>query len=154
MKKLLLLILGALPAAAAMAVAQPASAPEPMLLTFHATSMEGITNPERSVKPYRLFDHMVISVSDPVACGQVPSGASATIKGGKLIIRYALSPARTDAQGCTLVSQFDVQAVPRRDLEIDFASGSGRTAVATLTPCPFYHPSAGAAWECLAPQKR
>jgi hypothetical protein len=47
--------------------------------------------PEHQVTPYRLFDKMVVTVRDPVSCGQQPIAPGFSIPADKLFLSYALS---------------------------------------------------------------
>ena len=152
-KTLLLLLCGALPLIA-FAVAElpvPGGAPR---LEFYTIPFEGSPMPEHKVTPYRLYDKMLVTVWDPVNCGQKPSNPAFSIEQGKLLLSYALSPAQAGAKRCTLVSQFTVFNVPHRDLEIHFAGGPENYTVATLRRCPNFNPTTDDIWECLAPAKK
>jgi hypothetical protein len=123
-------------------------------LEFRTIPVEGTPLLEHKVTPYRLFDKVVVTVWDPIYCGQKPIDPAFSIKGNKLILRYALSPAAAEAKRCTLVSEFDVFNVPHRDLEVDFAGGAEPYTVAALRKCPYYTPASNDIWECLAPAKQ
>lgn len=153
MKKAYLLSFGAASGFIALAFAELPTPGGPPSLEFRAIPIEGAPAPEHRVTPYRLFDKIVVTVWDPVACGQKPVNPAFSIQGDKLFLSYALSPADPKAKSCTLVSEFDVSNAPHRDLEIQFAGGPEPYVVATMKKCPFYKPSSDDIWECLAPAR-
>lgn len=128
----------------------PAGAPS---LEFRTIPIEDAPATAHKVTPYRLFDKMIVTVWDPVACGQKPLNPAFSIDGDKLFLSYALSPAASAAKNCTLVSEFDVLNVPHRDLVVHFAGGPEPYVLATLKKCPYYTPATDDIWECLAPAK-
>ncbi|OIQ68856.1 hypothetical protein GALL_495460 [mine drainage metagenome] len=114
---------------------------------------QGVSMPGHRVTPYRLYDKMVVTVWDPIRCGQKPTDPAFSIQGNKLLLSYKLSPAQPEAESCTLISEFDVLNVPHRDLEVQFAGGPEPYVVAKLKKCQFYSPVSEDIWECLAPEK-
>jgi hypothetical protein len=154
MKKTHLLLFGVVSAFIALAFAEMPTPGGPPSLEFHTIPVEGAPTSEHKVTPYRLFDKMVITVWDPIQCGQKPVNPAFSIQGNKLFLSYALSPAPAGAKSCTLVSEFDVLNVPHRDLEVHFAGGPEPYIVATLKKCPFYKPTSDDIWECLAPARQ
>ena len=151
MKKVHLLLFGVASAFIAIAFAEmptPGGSPS---MEFRTIPVEGTPLLEHKVTPYRLFDKMVVTVWDPVQCGQKPVNPAFSIQGDKLYLSYALSPATVAAKTCTLVSEFDILNVPHRDLEINFAGGPEPYVVTTLKKCPYYSPTSYDIWECLAP---
>ena len=121
-------------------------------LEFRAIPLEGGGgSTEHKVTPYRLFDKMVVTVWDPVACGQKPVSPAFSIIEDKLFLSYSLTPAASSAKNCTLVSEFDISNMPHRDIEVDFAGGPEPYVVAKLRKCPFYEPKSEDVYECLAP---
>ena len=153
MKKALLLLLGVVPAFITLAFAEQPAPNRAPRLEFHTIPVEGALTSEHKVTPYRLFDKMVVTVWDPVFCGQKPISPAFSIQGDKLFLSYALSPAPSEAKRCTLISEFDVLNVPHRDLVVQFAGGPEPYVVATLKKCPYYKPTSDDIWECLAPAK-
>ena len=151
MKKTLLVLFGVVSAFIAVAFAElptPGGTPS---LEFRTIPIESAPVAEHRVTPYRLFDKMIVTVWDPVACGQKPINPEFSIQGDKLLLSYALSPAPSEVKHCTLLSEFDVLNVPHRDLVIQFAGGPEPYVVATLKKCPHYTPTSDDIWECLAP---
>jgi hypothetical protein len=122
-------------------------------LEFHTIPVEGASNTEHKVTPYRLQDRMVVTVWDPIACGQKPVDPTFLIEGNTLSLTYALTPAAAGAKSCVLVSEFDVINAPHRDFNVRFAGGPEPYVVATMKQCPFYAPASNDIWECLAPEK-
>lgn len=154
MKKTLLLLLGSVSAVVTLAFAGlpvPGGAPR---LEFRTIPVEGTPVLEHKVTPYRLRDKMVVTVWDPVYCGQKPIDPAFSIQGEKLFLSYALSSAPAEGKRCTLVSEFDVSNVPHRDIQVNFAGGPEPYTVATLRKCPNYSPATEDIWECLAPAKQ
>jgi hypothetical protein len=130
--------------------AEPARVPR---LTFRTIPVEQVSNGEHKVTPYRIFDTLIVTVWDPISCGQRPSDAAAEVKGDKVLLSYKLSAPTSDTKGCTLVSEFDVAELPNRDLEVHFAGGPEPYTVAKMKKCPSYQPKSADIWECLMPQK-
>jgi hypothetical protein len=153
MKKALLVLFGAASGFIALAFADLPTPGGPPSLEFRTIPIEGAPASEHKVTPYRLFDKMIVTVWDPVSCGQRPVNPAFSIQGDKLFLSYALSPAPSEAKHCTLISEFDVLNVPHRDLVIEFAGGPEPYVVATLKKCPYYKPTSDDIWECLAPAK-
>jgi len=153
MKKAHLLLFGVALAFITLAFAEMPSPGGPPSLEFRTIPVEGASTPEHKVTPYRLYDKMVVTVLDPIQCGQKPVNPAFSIQGDKLFLSYALSPAPAGAKSCTLVSEFDVLNVPHRDLEIHFAGGPEPYTVTKLRKCPYYSPASDDIWECLAPAK-
>jgi hypothetical protein len=154
MKNSHLLLFGVLSVFITLAFAEmptPGGAPS---LEFRTIPVKGVPSSEHTVTPYRLYDKMVITVWDPVQCGQKPVNPAFSIQGDKLFLSYALSPASAGAKSCTLVSEFDILNVPHRDLEVNFAGGPEPYIVTTLKKCPYYSPTSDDIWECLAPAKQ
>lgn len=140
------------------ALATPAFAEQPTpggtpRLEFHTIPVEGAPNAEHKVTPYRLQDKMVVTVWDPISCGQKPVDPSFLIEGNTLSLTYTLTPAAAGAKHCVLVSEFEVINAPHRDFNVRFAGGPEPYAVATMKKCPFYQPASNDIWECLAPEK-
>ena len=157
MKKTTLIFLLMISALVTIVLAQMPDPIGPVTMEFRTIPVEGVASTEHKVTPYRLFDKMVVTVWDPVVCGQKPVNPAFSIKDDKLYLSYALSPTLSlvDSQKarCTLVSEFDVSNVPHRDLEVHFAGGPEPYVVATLKRCPNYHPKSNDLWECLSPSK-
>lgn len=128
----------------------PASTGAPTL-EFRIIRLDVARSSERRVTPYRLFDKMIVTVWDPIVCGQQPVNPAFSIEGNILALNYSLSPAKTGEQTCTLISEFDISNMPRRDIEIHFADGSESYTLAKLTRCPGYTPKGENVYECLAP---
>jgi len=122
-------------------------------LEFRAIPVEGSPVPEHKVTPYRLYDKIIVTVWDPVLCGQKPENPAFSIKGNDLFLSYSLSAVPAGAKSCTLVSEFVILNTPHRDLEIQFAGGPEPYVIAKLKKCPFYSPTSNDIWECLAPAK-
>jgi hypothetical protein len=153
MNVLSLTVLVGLVCTAALASAQTTEVARQPRLAFRTIPMEGSTGTEHKVTPYRLYDKLIVTVWDPVACGQQPSDATVSIKGNKVYLSYKLSSAQVGAKSCTLMSEFDVSDVPNRDLEVHFAGGAEPYTVATMRKCPHYKPTTPDIWECLVPAK-
>jgi len=153
MKKTHLLLVGVVSAFIALAYAEMPTPGGPPSLEFHTIPVEGAPTSEHKVTPYRLYNKMVVTVWDPIYCGQKPVNPAFSIQGDKLFLSYALSPASAGAKSCTLVSEFDISNLPHRDLEINFAGGPEPYIVTTLKKCPYYNPATDDIWECLAPAK-
>lgn len=147
-KKLFLFAAASVALAATAQNTNPSVAPR---LEFRAIPFEGAPVLEHKVTPYRIFDKMIVTVWDPVACGQKPINPAFSIQGNKLYLSYSLTPAVANAKSCTLLSQFDVHDVPHRELEVNFAGGPEPYTVASLKTCPGYKPSTDDIWACLAP---
>ncbi|MCM8621968.1 MAG: hypothetical protein NFW16_09575 [Candidatus Accumulibacter sp.] len=120
-------------------------------LQFRTIPLEGARSTEHRVTPYRLFDKLVVTVWDPVVCGQKAVNPAFSIQGDKLFLSYSLSPVEAGVQNCTLVSEFDLSNVPHRDIEVNFAGGPEPYVVAKLRKCPNYTPRSDDIYECLAP---
>lgn len=127
---------------------EPGNAPR---LEFRTIPIEGADSSVHSVTPYRIYDRVVVTVSDPVACGQKPKDPAMAIEGNRLSLSYKLTPASPVAKACTLISEFVVLNAPKRDLEVSFAGGPEPYVVARMRKCPFYEPKTADIWECLAP---
>lgn len=153
MKKSHVLLFGAVAAFVTIAFAEMPTPGGPPSLEFRTIPVEGTPISEHKVTPYRLYDKMVVTVWDPIQCGQKPVSPAFSIQGDKLFLSYALSPAPAGAKSCTLVSEFDVLHVPHRDLEVQFAGGPEPYVVAKLKKCPYFSPASDDIWECLAPAK-
>jgi hypothetical protein len=139
---------------AAMAFAQlPISTGEPTL-TFKVIPIESTApSAEHKVTPYRLFDRMVVTVWDPVACGQQAINPKFSISDNKLLLSYSLTAAVQGAKQCSLVSEFDISNAPHLDMEVHFAGGPEPYVIAKLKKCPDYQPKGSDIYECLAPAK-
>ena len=121
-------------------------------LEFRAIPLEGGGgSSEHKVTPYRLFDKMVVTVWDPVACGQKALNPAFSIIEDKLFLSYSLTSAASSAKKCTLVSEFDISNLPHRDIEVNFAGGPEPYTVVKLRKCSFYSPKSEDIYECLAP---
>ena len=147
-------LLGAGLAISAVAYAElPATTGTPEM-TFKVIPLEGVpAGTDHRVTPYRLFDKMIVTVWDPVSCGQKALDPKFSIDAGKLLLSYALTPAEDSERKCTLVSEFDVSNLPHRDLEVHFAGGPEPYTVARLRKCNFHEPRGEDIFECLAPAK-
>ena len=150
MKKIFLLlgIASTLGAPAFAEIEVPGGAPR---LEFTVLPAKAGTRLEHKVKPYRIFDKMMISVEDPVYCGQEAVNPTFSIEGGKLLVNYDLTSPSSDRR-CLLVSQFNVSNVPHRNLNVHFAGGAEPYEVAVLARCPSYAPKSDDVWECLVPE--
>jgi hypothetical protein len=153
MKSITMLLLGFVSALTTSAFAEQPTPGGPPRLEFHTIPVEGAPNGEHKVTPYRLQDKMVVTIWDPIACGQKPVDPTFSIDGNTLSLTYALTPAAKDAKRCTLVSEFDIVNVPHRDFNVRFAGGAEPYSVATMKQCPYYTPSTNDIWECLAPER-
>lgn len=154
MKKASALLLVVTSAIITLAIAELPPPGGPPNLEFRTIPVEGAPNLEHKVTPYRIFDKMIVTVWDPIYCGQKPTNPAFSIQGDKLLLSYDLSSAPAGGKRCTLVSEFDVTNVPHRDLEVHFAGGPELFTIATLRKCPNYSPASQDIWECLAPVKR
>jgi hypothetical protein len=130
--------------------ASPESTGAPSL-DFRSIPLEASGQSEHRVVPYRLYDKFVVTVWDPVACGQKAINATFSIAGEKLMLGYSLTPASAGAGRCTLVSEFDVSNVPHRDMEVHFAGGPEPYTIAKMKQCPSYSPKDDDIYECLMP---
>ncbi len=153
MKKALPLLLGMIPALIVSASAESPGPVEAPRLEFRVIPIEDVPLSEHKVTPYRLFDKMIVTVWDPVSCGQKPTDPTFSIEGDNLFLRYGLTPAAPAAKPCTLVSEFDVLNAPHHDFVVNFAGGPEKYVVAALKKCPYYAPTSDDIWECLAPAK-
>jgi len=151
MKKSALLFLLPVSVVITFAFAQLPGPSGPPSLEFRTIPIEGASNSDHKVTPYRLFDKMIVTVWDPVICGQKPVNPAFSIQDDKLYLSYVLSPASAQGKRCTLVSEFGVSNIPHRDLVVHFAGGPEAYVVATLRKCPDYLPKTDDIWECLAP---
>lgn len=133
----------------AIAETTPGSAPR---LEFTTIPGAIATKLEHRVLPYRIFDRMVVTVEDPIYCGQEALNPRFSIEGSSLLLSYELSATWQMEKNCMLVSQFTVFDVPHRDLAVRFAGGHEPYAVAALGRCPNYGPRADDVWECLVPE--
>ena len=149
-----LLVFSAGIVAATLAVPQSTDSMGQPRLAFRTIPIEGVPSTEHKVTPYRLYDKLIVTVWDPVTCGQKPHDAAVSIKGSTVFLSYMLSDAKGEAKACTLVSEFEVTDVPNRDLEIQFAGGVEPYIVAKMKKCPYYTPTGGDIWECLVPAKK
>lgn len=120
-------------------------------MEFKTIIPEGPSLKEHKVMPYRFYNRMIVSVWDPVACGQKATNPEFSISGNKLILSYSLSKAPENAKQCSLVSEFQIDNVPHKDLEINFSGEHEPFVVATMKKCGFYKPTSDDVWECLAP---
>jgi hypothetical protein len=144
----LLAMLSAPLLASAGEIPAPGGAPH---LAFRTVPIDGASSAGRSVKPYRLHDKIIVTVREPVACGQKAVEPDFSLKGDTLSVSYVLTPAAADVKRCTLVSEFAVLNAPHRDLKVRFATGAEPYTVAALQKCPFYTPTSRDRWECLSP---
>ena len=122
-------------------------------LVFRVIPMQGAFSSEHTVTPYRLYDRLIVTVMDPVTCGQRPLDAAVSIKGNTLFLSYALTDSSGGSRSCTLVSEFEVMDAPNRDLEVNFAGGTEPYVIAKMRKCPGYKPSGDDIWECMVPSK-
>jgi hypothetical protein len=132
----------------------PASTGTPSL-AFKAIEIQNTKEKlQEQVTPYRLFDKMVITVFDPVVCGQQPQAPKFKFTDNHLTIGYDLTVAsNSDNKNCALVSEFIIQNAPHGDYEVSFAGGNEPLTVAKLRKCPFYQPKGEDVYECLSPTK-
>ena len=151
MNKVGALLAVAAAAVVAIAYAEMPTPGGPPRMEFRTIPFEGAPSAEHKVTPYRFFDKVVVTVWDPVACGQKPVNPTFSIQGEKLHVAYSLTAAGAKATPCTLVSEFDVLDVPNRELVVSFAGGPEPYIVSSMKKCPFYSPSSGDIWECLVP---
>lgn len=121
------------------------------VLEFQTISHNAPPLKEHKILPYRFYNKVIVSVWDPIACGQKATNAEFIIQDNKLILRYSLSTASDHAKQCTLVSEFQIDNAPHKDLEINFAGGQESYIVAKMKRCEFYKPTSEDVWECLAP---
>ena len=124
------------------------------VMEFHTIPLEVVGNAEHKVMPYRLYDKVVVTVWDPVNCGQRASNASFSIEGATLMLTYQLSEAKSSGKKCTLVSEFDISHFPHKDVEVRFAGGHEAYSVAKMQKCPFYEAKSDDIYECLSPSKK
>jgi hypothetical protein len=120
-------------------------------LEFRTIPIEGVNSPDHKVTPYRIFDTVIVTVWDPIACGQKPTDPAFIIEGNKVLLSYKLTAAAPNAKACTLVSEFDLMDAPNRELEVGFAGGPEPYVIAQMRKCPYYTPSSADIWECLTP---
>lgn len=153
MKKLHILLLGVASAFITIAFAEMPTPGGPPSMEFRTIPVEGTPILEHKVTPYRFYDKMIVTVWDPIKCGQKPVNPAFSIQDNKLFLSYALSPAQSGAKSCTLVSEFDVLNVPHRDLEVQFAGGPEPYVVVKLKKCPYSKLTTDDVWECLSPEK-
>jgi hypothetical protein len=153
MKSLDVLILAASVAASTFASAQGSDPERRPRLVFRVIPVQGVFSAEHVVTPYRLYDRLLVTVRDPVTCGQRPRDPAVSIQGNTVFLSYALTDSSGGARSCTLVSEFEVQDAPNRDLEVSFAGGTEPYIVAKMKKCPGYKPSVDDIWECLVPSK-
>jgi len=132
MKKSLVVLFGAVSGFIALAFAQLPGPGGPPSLEFRTIPIEDAPALEHKVTPYRLFDKMIVTVWDPVSCGQKPINPAFSIQDDGLFLSYGLSPAPSEAKRCTLISEFDVLNVPHRDHVVHFAGGPEPYVVATF----------------------
>lgn len=124
-------------------------------LSFKAIQIENTKDKlQEEVTPYRLYDKMVVTVFDPVVCGQKPQAPKFTFTEGHLTVGYDLSPEPSaDKKSCALVSEFIIVNAPHGDFEVSFAGGDEPVTIAKLRKCPFYQPKGEDIYECLSPTK-
>ena len=152
MKKVIVLFGSALALSLVAFAELPESTGTPKL-EFKVIPLEGKTpRAEHKVTPYRLFDKMVVTVWDPVACGQKAHDPKFSIAGNTLSLSYSLTPGAPGAKECSLVSEFEVSNLPHRDLQVAFAGGPEPYIIAKLKKCPHYKPTGEDIFECLAPE--
>ena len=121
-------------------------------LEFKEIPLQGkMPRAEHKVTPYRLYNKMIVTVWDPVSCGQKAIDPKFSITGNTLALSYSLTPGTPGAKECSLVSEFDVSNLPHRDLEVAFAGGPEPYIVVKLKKCPNYKPTSEDIYECLAP---
>ena len=151
MKKSHLMLVVAISAFVSFAFAEIPTSDGTPTLEFHTIPIEGSPSLGHKVTPYRFYNKMIITVWDPIQCGQKPMNAAFSIKENSLYLNYLLSTATPGAQACTLISEFSVSNLPHRDLDVNFAGGPEPYVVARLRKCPNYSPTTNDIWECLAP---
>jgi len=123
----------------------------PSLAFEELRSTEAVSGAAHHVAPYRFYDKLVVTVRDPVACGQHAVSPSFSLKGEELHLRYDLTPAAPGAGQCLLRATFTVANAPHRPLAVHFAGGAEPFVVAQLASCPFYRPTSWDRYECLVP---
>jgi hypothetical protein len=79
MKKPFLLLLGVASTFIAVAFAEMPTPGGPPKLEFRTIPVEGAPVSGHKVTPYRLYDRMVVTVWDPIKCGQKPLNPSFSI---------------------------------------------------------------------------
>jgi hypothetical protein len=133
---------------------QPAAIGTPSL-TFKAIKIDNAKDRQQEqVTPYRLYDKIVVTVFDPVACSQQPRAPKFKFADNHLTVGYELSPSSSaDAKSCALVSEFIIENAPHGDFDVDFAGGDEPVTVSKLSKCPFYQPKGADIYECLSPTK-
>ncbi len=143
----------ALAAASGLALADIPSGP-PTLKFTSMPVMEKVGAGEHKLFPYRSEDKMIVVVVDPIACGQRPGNARFHVEGDKLVLQYDLSPAPDGAArgACTAHSTFELDNMPDRDLQVQFAGGIEPYVVATMTRCASAKPATDV-WDCMIPHK-
>lgn len=151
MKKTLL-VLAAAAAFVPPAIAEMAVPGGPPRMEFSTVPGSATAKLQHEVLPYRIFDRMVITVNDPVYCGQDAANPRFSIEGNRLLLNYELTEPVHREMRCLLVSQFVIANVPHRDLVVLFAGGSEPYTVAALDKCPAYAPRSSDVWECLVPE--
>ena len=153
MKTIIMLFCSALMATSALAEL-PASTGTPVLI-FKAIQIENTKDKiQEEVTPYRLYDKMVVTVFDPVVCGQRPQTPKFAFVDDHLTVGYDLSPApNAGRKSCALISEFVIENAPHGDFEVSFAGGDEPVTVAKLHKCPFYQPKGEDVYECLSPTK-
>ena len=122
-------------------------------MEFQAIPLEGHPlGAAHVVIPYRFYDKIIVTVQDPVICGQKPLNPSFKIEGKDLQLKYELSPPPTGSpKSCFLVSEFSIFNVPHLDLNVNFAGGNEPYIVTKLIKCPYYKPKTEDIYECLVP---
>lgn len=109
---------------------------------------------EHRVTPYRLLDKMVVTVYDPVVCGQKASNPKFKITPKALQLTYDLIPEKEEGKkNCALVSEFVISNVPHADLAVEFAGGRDKFVVSKMRKCPNYKPTGADVYECLSPSE-
>jgi hypothetical protein len=124
-------------------------------LTFKVIQLDNTKGSQQEeVTPYRLFDKMVVTVVDPVVCGQQPVAPRFEFTDNHLTIAYDLTASTAGAnKSCALVSEFVISNAPHGDFEVDFSGGDEPMTVAKLRKCPNYQPKGEDIYECLSPDK-
>jgi len=151
MKNLHFLLFGSMMALVHVALADTSTRDKTPTLQFRTIPIEGSPITGHKVTPYRFYDRMIITVWDPIQCGQKPVNPAFSIRDEKILLSYSLSPTQSAAESCTLISEFIVSDLPNRDLEVHFAGGPEPYVIAKLRKCPNYSPKSDDIWECLAP---
>ena len=138
---------------AAMATAAAADPQQTMKFTSIPIT-EKVGSGEHKIFPYRIEDKVVVTVQDPIACGQRPINPRFELKGNKLVLRYDLTkaPSGTAGGSCTAHSTFEIENMPHQDLEVSFAGGQERFIVASMVRCPNTKPVVDI-YDCLVPRK-